>query len=200
MGSPRTGDQEVTGRKQDPSVPPQGSGRTQSLLQTHRELDGGPAREDVVRVKETANDAQLWGDQVCVWGCPPRGATEAGAPGSLRPGGRGINPGSTFLLTLEVRKPEGGGHADVGPRGQPRPRAVPGELEGPGSGAFGGVPRKAECAHSAFPCSGAWTRGHRERTLADGGSADSAGGVARAGSGNPHSHCPQCTRIPLQGK
>ena len=132
---------------------------------------------------------------VCVGGCPPRGA-----PGSLGPGGRCINPGSTLLLTLEVRKPEGGGHSDVGPRGQPRPRAVPGELEGLGSGAFGGVSRKAECAHSAFPCSGAWTRGHRERTLADGGSADSAGGVARAGSGNPHSHCPQCTRIPLQGK
>lgn len=47
---------------------PQGPGRTQTLLQTRRELDGGPAREDVVRVKETANDAQLWGDQVCVWG------------------------------------------------------------------------------------------------------------------------------------
>lgn len=127
---------------------PQGPGRTQTLLQTRKELDGGPAREDVVRVKETASDAQLWGDQVCVCGAVlsagpggASGATEAGAPGSLWPGGQGVNPGSTLLLTLEVRKPEGGGHSDVSPRGQPQPRAVAGELEGPGSGAFGeGVP------------------------------------------------------------
>ena len=153
MGSPRTGDQEVTGRKQDPSVPPQGSGRTQSLLQTHRELDGGPAREDVVRVKETANDAQLWGDQVCVGGCPPRGATEAGAPGSLRPGGRGINPGSTFLLTLEVRKPEGGGHADVGPRGQPRPEQCRESWRARAAVPLGGVPEGRMCPLS-FPVLG----------------------------------------------
>lgn len=128
------------------------------------------------------------------------GATEAGAPGSLQPGGQGINPGSTLLLTLEVRQPEGGG---IHRRGPQRPALAPGSgrrAGGPGRGAFGGgCPQRAECAPSAFPCSGAWTRGHRERTLADGGSADSVGGVARAGSGNPHGYCPQCTRIPLQG-
>lgn len=31
-----------------------------------------------------------------------------------------------------------GGYTDVGPRDQPWPQAVAGELEGPGSGAFGG--------------------------------------------------------------
>lgn len=72
------------------------------------------------------------------------GATEAGAPGSLQPGGQGINPGSTLLLTLEVRKPEGGG---IHRRGPQRPALAPSSgrrAGGPGQRCLrrggGGVP------------------------------------------------------------
>lgn len=66
---------------------PQGPGRTQALLQARRELGGGPAREGVVRVKETASDAQLWGDQVCVGGLSSPLGLE-GPAGPLKQGHR----------------------------------------------------------------------------------------------------------------
>lgn len=76
----------------------------------------------------------------------------------------GHKPRSTLLLALEVREPEGGGtqmwfpEASLGPeQWQESWRAQ----------AVDPLTQKAECAPAAFPCSGAWTTGRRERTLAD---------------------------------
>lgn len=125
------------------------------------------------------------------------GAPKAAGPGNLRPGGGGINPAPLSSWPWRSGSQKAGGHTDAVPRGQPWPRAVAGELKGPGSGPP--HPEGRMCPRS-FPVLGGLDQRPQGQDSGGCGSADRVGGVARAGLGNPRGRCPQHTRIPFQGK
>lgn len=112
--------------------------------------------------------------------------------------GWGHKPRSPLLPALAVRKPEGGGTHRCSPQ---RPASAL------SSGGRAGGPRQWTPPHPEgrmCPCSFPTLGGLDERPQGEDsggrGSADRAGGVARAGSGNPRGRCPQHTRIPFSGK
>lgn len=131
---------------------------------------------DVVRVEETANDAQLWGDQG--WGggaFSPLGLEgqegPAGPPQQRRQATCGLGVGAQTPLP----SPPGLGGQEARRWGDTQMQSPEASLgpeqwwESWRAQAVDPPPptQKAECAPAAFPRSGAWTRGRRERTLAD---------------------------------
>lgn len=124
------------------------------------------------------------------------GATKAAGPGNLQPGGGGINPAPLSSWPWRSGSQKVGGHRC----GSQRPALAP------SSGKRAGRPRQwtPSPRRQNVPPQLSRARGPGPQAAGRGlwrcGSVDRAGGVARAGLGNPRGRCPQHTRIPFQGK
>lgn len=163
---------------------------------------------DVVRVEETANDAQLWGDQG--WGggaFSPLGLEGQEGPAGPPQQRRQATCGLGVAAQTPLPSPPGLGGQEArrwGDTQMQSPEASLGPEQWWESWRAQAVDPPPHPEGRMCPCSFPALGGLDERPQGEDsggrGSADRAGGVARAGSGNPRGRCPQRTRIPFSGK